>query len=312
MVFPKPPNEAYPRKISLTLTTEFLDNFSFPYDRGDCKHEEGDLDVKVDIGSGRGKKEGGKREENGENGGKGEETWGAQSYGAKQTFGHICGIIRRKEEVMTMFSSFGYVRQKGLMDVALGYLEEGTDSDACVTSCKALDLFIKAVKKGSIGEGGVKGDRKLINRTLKKLTLLRDETEFMTLRGMVVRLLFDNRLLSEESTKLRGVKYAEEALRWRPRREEREETRSTLCSGSLCIEAAVDTTIETTETAGGEGLKKWMGGDVGGGVYGELTLWSGAGGEGYGTGLGVSAGSAKDAPGWMKYPQMRDDFYFRR
>ncbi|GMH51354.1 hypothetical protein TrRE_jg5583, partial [Triparma retinervis] len=181
--FPLPPNDALPRKITLTLPSSFLDNFSFPYDRRDYAQEDGNVDMQVDLRQGGRKRgKGGVEKGGGRDHG---DTWGAQSYGAKQTFGHIIGIVRKKQEVMTMFSSFGYERQKGLVDVAVGYLEEGTDSDACVTSCKVLDLFIKALKKGSIGGGGVKGDKKLVRRVMKRLTKVRDETEFMTLRGMV-------------------------------------------------------------------------------------------------------------------------------
>ena len=229
--FPLPLKSKFERKTHLRLDREFLENFSFPYDARSSVANRGTIEIKANLErrpcrammiptSSLHKQlsnEQGRPLEDREHKRNSPVSCGA--YGPKQTFAHLCGRLKHQEEVKTMFASFSPDRQTGLIDLAVSHVADLSNSDACIISCKVLKLFIKSLQMGSFCNpldakysSQTSSDKKLLRRVLKKLTRLRDQTETMSLRSIIVKLLFETRLLSDDATKLRATVDAEEAL----------------------------------------------------------------------------------------------------
>ncbi|GMI23791.1 hypothetical protein TeGR_g4681, partial [Tetraparma gracilis] len=165
MSFPEP--VAIPRQPAartVELSSDFLDNFSFPYDRCSDPAESREPTQSLFLGASMHQEEWSYADAKSHGApapNSKAERWArrkarkAEAYGAKSTFSHISSRVQNgghQTEVSTMFMTMPWERQKGLVRLALEYVALGGaegpefDADACIVSARVLGCFVKGLK----------------------------------------------------------------------------------------------------------------------------------------------------------------------
>ncbi|GMH64320.1 hypothetical protein TrST_g3640 [Triparma strigata] len=345
MPFPRPPASAQPRKITLAVSSEMLAHFSFPYsptnkpvEGSGGRREEGDGNSGQECvlfsgsnrwggNSGRSSRSGvKKRDENGDEddvddddfslasacsghtkGSKGKSKSKSKSrgkeskkkssrggddegYSVKLLYSTLVSLLSsNREKLKNIFNTLSYSRKCSLIDLNLSIISDyekqgdkelgggGRDGmEGLIEGFKLLGVLI-----GCLRLGRMKGDEKVMKRARKGLEALRESSYSSAFRGEIVKLMFDSRLMlqrrSERDVEAERKKVFEERF----------------SSGSLYI-------ADELKSGKGEGDEEEVRG---------LSYWLGVESKTSSSGEGQLVCVEDD---WRRFPEFREDYYFRR
>ncbi|GMI18177.1 hypothetical protein TrLO_g14236 [Triparma laevis f. longispina] len=295
MPFPRPPLEAQPRRITLNVDSDMLANFSFPYSPknkgvgGEGFGGDGGAECILFSGSGRTngrEREDGRREKMETK--KKKKSDEEEGYSVKVLYSTLVSLLTNKEKLKSIFNSLSYSRKCSLIDLNISVIseyEQQGQTEYGGGSCMEglMEGFkILGVLAGSLRLGRMKGDEKCLKRVRKGLEALRESSCNSAFRGEIVTLMFKTRLMlgrkgqrdaaGAESNKLFGDRFS---------------------SGSLYIGAPELKKEEMGEEK--SELRHWLGVDP---PSTELVK--------------ASTLPSEIESDWRRFPEFREDFYFRR